>query len=81
MINSFFAVVFDFLFALSRLLYDHFWSTLFVLSLVKKPVKRLSVLLGEKIATGEEKGRREPVDKHLKRLFRPLVVILPTICQ
>ena len=46
-------------------------------------MNRLSVLLGEKIAKGEEKGRGggRDVDKHLRRLFRPLVIILPTICQ
>ena len=29
----------------------------------------------------EGKGRREPVDKHLRSLFHPLVIILPNICQ
>ena len=29
----------------------------------------------------EGKGGREPVDKHLRPLFRPLVIILPIICQ
>ena len=24
---------------------------------------------------------REPVDKHLRLLFRPLVIVLPIICQ
>ena len=30
---------------------------------------------------GKGKGGREPVDKHLRPLFRPLVIILPNICQ
>ena len=30
---------------------------------------------------GKGKGGREPVDKHLRLLFRPLVIILLIICQ
>ena len=30
---------------------------------------------------GKGRGGREPVDKHLRLLFRPLVIILPIICQ
>ena len=41
-----------------------------------------ALCLGEKIARkGKGKGGREPVDKHLRPLFRPLVIILPNICQ
>ena len=41
-----------------------------------------ALCLGKKIArTGKGKGGREPVDKHLRPLFRTLVIILPIICQ
>ena len=41
-----------------------------------------ALCLGKKIARkGKGKGGREPVDKHLRPLFRPLVIILPNICQ
>ena len=30
---------------------------------------------------GKRNGGREPVDKHLRPQFRPLVIILPNICQ
>ena len=30
---------------------------------------------------GKGGGGRAPVDKHLRLLFRPLVIILPIICQ
>ena len=41
-------------------------------------------LFGEKIARkgkGKGGGVREPVDKHMRLLFRPIVIILPNICQ
>ena len=41
-----------------------------------------ALCLGKKIARkGKGKEGREPVDKHLRPLFRPLVIILPNICQ
>ena len=41
-----------------------------------------ALCLGKKIARkGKGKGGREPVDKHLRPLFRSLVIILPIICQ
>ena len=43
-------------------------------------MKRLSVW-GKIARKGKGKGEREPVDKHLRPLFRRLVIILPIICQ
>ena len=44
-----------------------------------------ALYLGEnsELGKGRERGAggREPVDKHLRPLFRPLVIILPIICQ
>ena len=41
-----------------------------------------ALCLGKKIARkGKGKGGREPVDKHLRPLLCPLVIILPNICQ
>ena len=46
----------------------------------KQPVNRLSVW-GKIARKGKGKEGREPVDKHLRPLFRPLVIILPIICE
>ena len=42
-----------------------------------------SLCLGKNSQEREGKGGggREPVDKHLRLLFHPLVIILPIICQ
>ena len=40
-----------------------------------------ALCLGKNSEEREGKGGREPVDKHLRPLFRPLVIILPIICQ
>jgi len=40
-----------------------------------------ALCLGKNSEEREGKGGREPVDKHLRPLFRHLVIILPIICQ
>ena len=52
-------------------------------SCLGKKIGKKNSCLGKKIARkgkGRE-GGREPVDTRLRPLFRPLVIILPNICQ
>ena len=53
----------------------------FLLSVHTQLACEQPLCLGKNSEEREGEGGREPVDKHLRPLFRPLVIILPIICQ